>query len=141
MPVFRVVLAFVAFASGSTLFAQTKDSVGIIKDEHRVFVAETIPYLSYKGKGISQFIIDNIRYPQTAFDNGIEAMVIVDFNVDTMGVVTNVASKDDGNARIQALVDEAIRVVKATSGYWTPGYTNGKKVRMRMRIPITFKLK
>jgi protein TonB len=140
MPIFRAVLALFVFASGSTLFAQVKDSSGAIQDEHRVYVAETIPYLSYNGKGISQFIMDNLKYPQKAIDQGIEAMVIVDFIVDTMGRVTNVVSKDNGNARIQDLVDEAIRVIKSSSGYWKPGYTNGKKVRMRMRIPITFKL-
>ena len=123
------------------LFAQAKDTVSLGADEKIVSVAETIPAFSYKGKGISEFIMDNLKYPQTAIDNGIEANIIVDFVVDTMGRVLYVVSKDNGTARIQALVDEAIRVVKATSGYWTPGYTNGKKVRMRMRIPITFKLK
>jgi len=140
MPIRSIVLAIFIFASISTLFAQAKDSSGVIKDEHSVFVAETIPVFSYNGKGISEFIIDNLKYPQKAIDQGIEAMVIVDFIVDTMGRVTNVVSKDNGNARIQVLVDEAIRVMKSSSGYWKSGYTNGKKVRMKMRIPITFKL-
>ena len=140
MPIIRFVLAVVLFASGSTLCAQTKDSASAAKVEHVVYVAETIPYLSYNGKGISEFIMDNLKYPQIAIDRGIEAKIIVDFVVDTLGRVTNVVSMDNGNARIQVLVDEAIRVMKSSSGYWKPGYTNGKKVRMKMRIPITFKL-
>jgi protein TonB len=140
MPMLRVVLAIFVFASGSTLFAQAKDSSELTTDEKIVYVAEIIPVFSYNGKGISEFIIDNLKYPQIAIDRGIEAKVIVDFVVDTLGRVTNVVSVDNGNARIQVLVDEAIRVMKSSSGYWKPGYTNGKKVRMKMRIPITFKL-
>ncbi len=140
MKAFRIVSLIVFISSSSVLFAQAKDSVSLGADEKIVSVAETIPAFSYKGKGISEFIMDNLKYPQTAIDNGIEANIIVDFVVDTMGRVLYVVSKDNGNARKQILVDEAIRVIKATSGYWKPGYTNGKKVRMRMRIPITFKL-
>ena len=140
MKAFRIVSLIVFISSSSVLFAQAKDTVSLGADEKIVSVAETIPAFSYKGKGISEFIMDNLKYPQTAIDNGIEANIIVDFVVDTMGRVLYVVSKDNGNARKQILVDEAIRVIKATSGYWKPGYTNGKKVRMRMRIPITFKL-
>ena len=140
MKAFRIVSLIVFISSSSVLFAQAKDSVSLGADEKIVSVSETIPAFSYKGKGISEFIMDNLKYPQTAIDNGIEANIIVDFVVDTMGRVLYVVSKDNGNARKQILVDEAIRVIKATSGYWKPGYTNGKKVRMRMRIPITFKL-
>jgi protein TonB len=140
MPMLRVVLAIFVFASGSTLFAQAKDSSELTIDEKIVYVAEIIPAFSYNGKGISEFIIDNLKYPQIAIDRGIEAKVIVDFVVDTLGRVTNVVSVDNGNARTQVLVDEAIRVMKSSSGYWKPGYTHGKKVRMKMRIPITFKL-
>jgi len=140
MPMLRVVLAIFVFASGSTLFAQAKDSSELTTDEKIVYVAEIIPAFSYNGKGISEFIIDNLKYPQIAIDRGIVAKIIVDFVVDTLGRVTNVVSVDNGNARIQVLVDEAIRVMKSSSGYWKPGYTNGKKVRMKMRIPITFKL-
>jgi protein TonB len=140
MKAFRIVSLIVFISSSSVLFAQAKDSLSLGADEKIVSVSETIPAFSYKGKGISEFIMDNLKYPQTAIDNGIEANIIVDFVVDTMGRVLYVVSKDNGNARKQILVDEAIRVIKATSGYWKPGYTNGKKVRMRMRIPITFKL-
>lgn len=140
MQVFRIVLVLVVFASNACLFAQAKDSVGVIKDEKVVTVAETIPAFSYNGKGISEFIMDNLKYPQLCIDNGIEAMIVVDFVVDTMGRVLLVTSRDEGKERVKLLVEEAIRVIKATSGYWKPGYTNGKKVRMKMRIPITFKL-
>jgi len=140
MQIFRIFLLVFCFASGESIFAQTNDSDGVIIADKIVAVAETIPAFSYHGKGISEFIVDNLNYPKSAIKNGIEAKIIVDFVVDTLGRVSNVISKDDGNARLQALVDEAIRVLKLSSTYWSSGYSNGKKVRMRMRIPITFKL-
>ena len=140
MPIFRLFLLVFCLASSASLFAQAKDSAGVIIAEKRVIVEETIPAFSYHGKGISEFIIDNLNYPKSAIENGIEAKIVVDFVVDTLGRVVNVTSREDGNARLQALVDEAIRVIKASSGYWKPGYTNGKKVKVKMRIPITYKL-
>jgi protein TonB len=140
MQIFRLFLLVFCLASSASLFAQANDSAGVIKDERIVAVAETIPAFSYNGKDISQFIVDNLNYPKSAIKNGIQAKIIVDFVVDTLGRVSNVMSKDDGNARLQALVDEAIRVLKLSSTYWSSGYSNGKKVRMRMRIPIAFTL-
>jgi TonB family protein len=140
MQIFRLFLLVFCFAWSASLFAQAKDSAGVIIADKIVTVAETIPAFSYHGKGISEFIIDNLNYPKSAVENGIEAKIVVDFVVDTSGRVVNVTSREDGNARLQALVDEAIRVIKASSGYWKPGYTNGKKVRVKMRIPITYKL-
>jgi protein TonB len=140
MQIFRLFLLVFCLGSSTSLFAQAKDSVGVITAEKRVIVEETIPAFSYHGKGISEFIIDNLNYPKSAIENGIEAKIVVDFVVDTLGRVVNVTSREDGNARLQALVDEAIRVMKSSSGYWKPAYINGKKVRMKMRIPITFKL-
>ena len=140
MQIFRLFLLVFCLASSASLFAQANDSAGAIIADKTVAFAETIPAFSYHGKGISEFIVDNLNYPKSAVKNGIEAKIIVDFVVDTLGRVSNVMSKDDGNARLQALVDEAIRVLKLSSTYWSSGYSNGKKVRMRMRIPIAFTL-
>ena len=43
------------------------------------------------------------------------------------------------NAGVQALRDEAIRMVQAMP-QWSPGKQNGKAVRCRFTIPVTFRL-
>jgi len=43
------------------------------------------------------------------------------------------------NAGVQAIRDEALRVVKAMPR-WTPGRQNGKVVRCYFVIPVTYRL-
>ena len=46
---------------------------------------------------------------------------------------------EDHNAGVQALRDEAIRVVKAMPK-WTPGKQNGEAVRCRYSLPVIYRL-
>ena len=47
---------------------------------------------------------------------------------------------EEVEAAAKILENEAIRVVKLSSGSWTPGEQRGKKVRVKYHIPITFRL-
>lgn len=39
-------------------------------------------------KTLTKFIYDNLRYPQEAFDAGIEGMIVIDYDIDYQGNVT-----------------------------------------------------
>ena len=39
-------------------------------------------------KALTKFIYENLRYPQTALETGVEGMVIVDYDIDYQGNVT-----------------------------------------------------
>lgn len=39
-------------------------------------------------KALTKFIYDNLRYPKEALENGVEGMVIVDYDIDYQGNVT-----------------------------------------------------
>lgn len=39
-------------------------------------------------KALTKFIYDNLRYPKEALENGVEGMVIVDYDIDFQGKVT-----------------------------------------------------
>ena len=83
-----------------------------------------------------QYIQDNLTYPQEAKDQGIEGKVFVQFIVAPDGKLTEVeAVKGIGGG----CDEEAIRVVMESLP-WIPGLQNGKKVNVRMILPITFKL-
>lgn len=47
----------------------------------------------------------------------------------------------DMNEAKAALEDEAMRVVRLTSGRWTPGEQRGRKVRVQYTVPLIFMLK
>lgn len=83
-----------------------------------------------------KFISKNMRYPAKARRGGIEGTVFVQFVVDQDGKITNVkAIKGAG----EWLNKEAERVL-SLSPEWIPGRQGGRKVKVRIIIPILFKL-
>jgi protein TonB len=95
----------------------------------------------FKGGAIARqrFIAENLEYPQSAIDEGIEGRVMVSFVVERDGSVSNV--KILGSRRLGfGLEEAAIDVVKKMSGYWNPAKQREKPVRMRFRQPIKFQL-
>ena len=74
-------------------------------------------------------------YPELARQEKIEGMVVVSFVIDEAGNATNVkVVKDIGGG----CGTEAIRVVETTR--WTPGFNQGKPVKVEMKLPINFRL-
>lgn len=82
------------------------------------------------------FIKKNIQYPEIARKNGIQGRVIVGVVVDKNGSVTNLTILKS----IDPYLDkEAIRVISSMPK-WTPGVQNGKKVRVKFTVPVSFRL-
>ena len=128
-------------------------------------VCEQLPQFPGGDVKLMEFISRNIKYPEIATENDVQGRVIVRFIVEKDGSLTNpevlatspgigeaipieVTSyktekerqdAEDHNAGVQALRDEAIRVVKAMPK-WIPGKQNGKVVRCKYSIPVTYRL-
>ena len=83
-----------------------------------------------------EYVGKNLKYPSQARRMGIEGKVFVQFVVNTDGTLTDVQAIKGIGAGCD---DEAVRVVK-TAPKWKPGKQRGKPVRVRMVLPITFKL-
>ena len=86
---------------------------------------------------LGQYLRDNIRYPKTAIDVGLQGRIIIGFVVDKNGNITDV-SVLKGKAPI--LDEEALRVVKSMPK-WNPGMQGGRNIKARYRIPIDFILR
>jgi protein TonB len=100
------------------------------------FVLETPP--GFVG-GIDKFyayLSKNIKYPPMAAEQNIQGKVFVSFVVEKNGDLTDivVTRKLGGGTD-----EEAVRVLKA-SPQWTPGIQNGRPVRVKYNIPISFAL-
>ncbi len=89
--------------------------------------------------GITEFyeyVQSSMIYPEQARTKGVEGKVFVQFVVDENGKLTDVkAVKGIGAGCDQ----EAVRVIRE-SDIWNPGVQSGKRVKVRMILPITFKL-
>lgn len=83
-----------------------------------------------------QYVQKNLKYPNQARRMGIEGKVFVQFVVDKDGNITDVQSVKGIGAGCD---EEAERVIKA-SPKWKPGKQRGNPVKVRMILPITFKL-
>lgn len=77
-----------------------------------------------------------MRYPEDAYNNGVEGRVIVQFVIEKDGSITNPVIMRGID---KALDREAVRLVKAMPK-WIPGRNNDMPVRSRYTMPVTFKL-
>jgi len=83
-----------------------------------------------------EYVAKNLKYPSDARKAGIEGKVFVQFVVNTDGKITTVqAVRGIG----YGCDEEAVRVISG-SDKWKPGMKDGKVVKVRMILPITFKL-
>ena len=90
-------------------------------------------------KGGNQFRLDvaNLsKYPETALKESIEGKVFVHFIIDTLGQINNPFVIKGVR---QDLNDEALRIIESL-GNWIPATENGKKVSIKMSLPIYFKI-
>jgi protein TonB len=87
-------------------------------------------------KAFYDYVSKNLKYPPKAARMGIEGRVFVEFIVERDGSLTdiNVAKGIGGGCD-----EEAVRVI-AEAPNWSPGKQRGRAVRVRMIMPIVFKL-
>ena len=90
----------------------------------------------YKGgpKALTKFIYEQLRYPQTALDAGIEGMVIVDYDIDHQGnVIATRVLQGIGHG----CDEEACRVVRLLK--FDVPKNRGLKVLFHKKARIQFK--
>lgn len=83
-----------------------------------------------------QYMVENLRYPEEARDDGIQGTVFVTFVVEEDGNITGVSVLRGIGGGCD---EEAIRVVK-NMPTWTPGRQRGQNVRVQYNMPIRFVL-
>lgn len=88
-------------------------------------------------KALNKFIASNLRYPDMARMLDKQGTIIVKFVVNETGVLTDIKLAKDSYSL--SLGKESLRVVKAMPK-WYPGQKNGRAVKVKWSIPITFRL-
>ena len=87
-------------------------------------------------KAMLNYIAENMMYPLEAKKAKIEGKVIVSFYVDVDGSIADVTVERGIGFGCD---EEAVRVIKSMPN-WNPGMSRGRKVKVRMVLPVTFKL-
>ncbi|WP_167856994.1 energy transducer TonB [Hymenobacter aquaticus] len=76
-----------------------------------------------------------VRYPQTAVASRTEGIVYASFLVDENG---RVESPEIVRGIGGGCDEEVLRVLRQTSGQWTPARSGGQPVKVKMMLPIRF---
>ena len=117
----------------STNNMQTKPSD--IKSSDKV---EVMPEFKGGNKAMMEFLMMNMKYPESAIKAKQQGKAVVGFVVKKDGTVSDVyIVKSTG---YDVLDNEAMRVVKSMPA-WEPGKQKGKPVDVKYFVPITFRQK
>ena len=99
-------------------------------------VVEKMPSFPGGYQALFDYLEKNIKYPAKAVKNKIQGRVILQFIVDEKGRLSDIKVVKSVDASLDA---EAVRVVKAMPR-WNPGTQQGKAVKVRYTLPVTFRL-
>ena len=99
-------------------------------------VVENPPAYPGGEKALYSYLSEEMKYPESSRQQGVEGRVYVQFIVDSYGDVTE-AKVVKGEH--EALNAEALRVVQNMPA-WQPGTQAGTPVKVKMVMPVTFKL-
>jgi TonB family protein len=130
----RHLLNSLALAVGATVgHAQSGD---ITTDSLAQPMVEVAPRFPGGEMAFYAFMQENLIYPETCMELGIQGRVYVEFTVDKVGSITDARVVRSAHPMLDA---EALRVVNAMPS-WEPGTMNGDLVLVRYNVPVTFRL-
>ncbi len=106
------------------------------KDEAVIDFAEIMP--SFKGgtSALTKFLNETIKYPVISIEQHEQGRVICTFVVERDGSITDIQVLRGVSPTLDK---EAMRVIKEMPA-WNPGIQNGDHVRVKLTLPIVFRL-
>ena len=114
---------------------EQKESVEGIHQE-TFDVVENMPQFPGGPSKLFEFLAQNVNYPTEAEKANIQGRVIATFVVEKDGSISNAKVVKSIDPSLDA---EALRVINAMPN-WLPGKQNGKEVRVKYTVPISFHL-
>jgi protein TonB len=130
-----ILMSLMAVFCLSTVSAQ---KTVVSKKNQKVFdVVEQMPEFPGGMEALVKYMAENMKYPEDAKKQLVEGRVLVQFIVETDGSVSNT----EVLKRVFPSLDaEAVRVISGMPK-WIPGKQNGKVVRVKYTIPVSFRFK
>ena len=99
-------------------------------------LVELMPEFPGGPEKLQEYVTTNIHYPSDAVEKGVEGKVFVGFVVEEDGSIGDVELLRGIGYGCD---EEAMRVVRSFPK-WNPGEKDGKVVRVRLQMPVFFKL-
>ena len=105
-------------------------------DDYVYDFVDQMPVFPGGEEGLKKYITDNLNYPKRAKKAGLTGKIYTECIIEKNGEVTH-EKVYPANAR--KLEVEALKLIKKMP-HWIPGKNKGKVVRVKLSIPIEFKL-
>jgi len=123
-------------AKNGIIIISLKESVPEEEKEELFTVVEEMPQFPGGFPALNSYIYDNLEYPEEAKQEGIEGKVTVEFTINMEGEVEDVKVL---RSTYEGLNNAALSVFKNMPA-WEPGKQRGKAVRVKLQVPVEFKL-
>ena len=107
-----------------------------VKEEELFAVVEEMPEFPGGEAALRSYIYDNLEYPEKAKQEGIEGKVTIEFTINKEGKVEDTHVL---RSTYQGFDNAALKVFRNMPD-WKPGTQRGKAVRVKLNIPVEFKL-
>lgn len=128
---------FTEFSEDAIVVQQVGVTEEVAESDEPFIVAEEMP--TFMGGDLTKFrewVMERIKYPTIAAENGISGNVTLSFVIEKDGSLTNITVLQSPD---RSLSDEAIRVLQM-SPKWTPGKQRSTPVRVKYTLPVQFKI-
>lgn len=131
----KKLLGFLIVMSGFIMI--NTQSLNAQSQEEPVFTfVEQMP--QFTQGDLNKYLIKQLKYPNEAIADSVTGKVITQFIIEKDGTVSGAEIiKSSGS---KSLDEEALRVIR-TMPAWLPGKQNGKPVRVRYVLPVSFQLR
>lgn len=108
-----------------------------VDEAHKIYdVVEKMPEFPGGKEALKSYVASSIKYPAEAEKAGIQGRVHTAFIVEKDGCVTGARAMTSVDPQLDA---EAIRIIR-NMPKWSPGMQDGKPVRVKYLVPVTFRL-
>ena len=134
----KIFFLFILALQSYFAYAQMEPVAVLDGSEPILVKIDEIPEYPGGDQAMYQFIKDSIIYPDSARNNGIQGRVVCQFIVDKDGSITDIeVVRSSGDT---SLDEEAVRVI-GLMPKWKPGIARKQPARIKMTLPLNFKLK
>jgi len=103
-------------------------------------ISDPIELKTCSDKKLSKFISSNLQYPENARKMKIEGKAVVSFIIEPNGSLSEITAMTNLGGGLE---EEAIRVFNLMNEkklWWVAGMKDGKHQRVKLQLPINFKI-
>lgn len=123
-------------AKVQSLKLNDKVAVSAIDNDMSLWSEDEMPSFPGGNRAVNKFLSENLTYPTDCINNKIQGRVIINFDVEVDGSISNIEVLRSVHPSLDR---EGIRVIRLMPR-WFPGIHKGKFARVKYTLPITFKL-